>query len=581
VNLPDSNNTVVNAKIAKELLWHMFNEEPGLSWWSHENFNAYLKKLSSKLPEPKRPIREPSTDDQVKAFIKKSLIFKDTPFSKLHREYRDSGRACEYNRFKTLYYKVKDDLKKIALRKRPKLPVKYTKRNTKMLFFLPDWDDRVDPLFDFKNDIPTPNRDPYEHDAYHYELYGTLNCDGILVSKSVLEDNSKKKATARKIGIHQYLRLPANVPVLGDCGAFNYITEEEPPYETDEIVDYYENLGFNFGVSIDHLIVPGVLKRTRYYQFQNNDWIEISDAKFSELEMLPNSKIIKSRNSYKQREIFKEEKDILAEETEIDEKERQRRYELTIKNARQFIEGHSKRKYSFIPIGAVQGWDPDSYASTVKEYQKMGYSYIALGGLVKSKTSEIIEILNEISKIKKPETKLHLFGIARLDAIESFLKLGVYSVDSVGMLRQAWLSSSSNYYSPDLDHYAAIRIPPSDKNIAAKKAVQDGIVSHDKLLSMENECLLSLREFDKGNVSLDDILTILMAYSEITGLDGNLKKSYIRTLSEKPWMKCPCKLCKETGIDIIIFRRNNRNRRRGFHNTWVFFNKFNEITNMN
>ena len=345
-------------------------------------------------------------------------------------------------------------------------------------------------------------------------------------------------------------------------------------------LDYYESLGFNFGVSIDHLIVPGVLKRTRYYQFQNNDWIEISEAKFSELKVLPNSKIIKSRNSYKQREIFEEEKYILAEETYIDEKERQRRYELTINNARQFIEGHRKSKYSFIPIGAAQGWDPDSYASTVKEYQKMGYSYIALGGLVKSKTSEIIEILKEISKIKKPKTKLHLFGVARLDAIELFLKYGVYSVDSAGMLRQAWLSSSSNYYSPDFNHYAAIRIPPSDKSGAAKKAVKNGIVSLEKLLSMEKECLLSLREFDKGNVSLDDILKILMAYSEITGLDGNLKKSYIRTLSEKPWDKCPCKLCKETGIDIIIFRRNNRNRRRGFHNTWVFFNKFKELTDI-
>ena len=186
----------------------MFNEKPGLSWWSHENFNAYLKKLSAKLPETKKLNREPRTDDQVKKYIIESLNNQDIPFSKLHRKYRDSGQACEYNRFKTLYHEVKDDLKKSALRKRPKLPIHYTKRNTKMLFFLPDWDDRVDPLFDFKNDIPTPNRDPYKHDAYHYELYGTLNCDGILVSKSVLEDNSKKKRLQVKLGIHQIFKTP-------------------------------------------------------------------------------------------------------------------------------------------------------------------------------------------------------------------------------------------------------------------------------------------------------------------------------------------------------------------------------------
>ncbi len=28
------------------------------------------------------------------------------------------------------------------------------------------------PAYDFESDLPTLNRDPYNHDAYHYELYG-------------------------------------------------------------------------------------------------------------------------------------------------------------------------------------------------------------------------------------------------------------------------------------------------------------------------------------------------------------------------------------------------------------------------
>jgi hypothetical protein len=55
------------------------------------------------------------------------------------------------------------------------------------------------------------------------------------------------------------------------------------------------------------------------------------------------------------------------------------RYEITINNARDFIEGHRKGGYRFTPIGAAQGWSPDSYADAVADYQKMGYKYIALG----------------------------------------------------------------------------------------------------------------------------------------------------------------------------------------------------------
>jgi hypothetical protein len=49
-------------------------------------------------------------------------------------------------------------------------------------------------------------------------------------------------------------------------------------------------------------------------------------------------------------------------------------------------------------------------------------------------------------------------------------------------------------------------------------------------------------------------------------------------LENKPWKNCPCAVCSETGIDTVIFRRNNRNRRRGFHNTWWFFQYFSKLT---
>jgi hypothetical protein len=164
----------------------MFQTENGISWWAHDNFETYLKELSSSLPSPERVIREVSTDAQVEEYIRESLVFKEIPFSTLHRAFRNSGRACEYTRFRGIYNKVIIELRRATRAKRPVMLVQYKRRKSRMLFFLPDWDDRVDPLYDFEKDEPTPNREPYEHDAYHYELYGTLNCDGILVSKSVL-----------------------------------------------------------------------------------------------------------------------------------------------------------------------------------------------------------------------------------------------------------------------------------------------------------------------------------------------------------------------------------------------------------
>ena len=46
---------------------------------------------------------------------------------------------------------------------------------------------------------------------------------------------------------------------MGDCGAFGYIQKANPPYSTAEILDYYTRLGFDAGVSIDHLIVAAII----------------------------------------------------------------------------------------------------------------------------------------------------------------------------------------------------------------------------------------------------------------------------------------------------------------------------------
>lgn len=51
----------------------------------------------------------------------------------------------------------------------------------------------------------------------------------------------------------------------------------------------------------------------------------------------------------------------------------------------------------------------------------------------------------------------------------------------------------------------------------------------------------------------------------------DLSGPYRNTLEKRPWEKCQCAICRRDGVEVIIFRGNNRNRRRGFHNTYVFY----------
>jgi len=48
-------------------------------------------------------------------------------------------------------------------------------------------------------------------------------------------------------------------------------------------------------------------------------------------------------------------------------------------------------------------------------------------------------------------------------------------------------------------------------------------------------------------------------------------QDYRRTLKDRPWTRCDCGVCRGVGVEVVIFRGNNRNRRRGFHNVRDFY----------
>ena len=382
----------------------------------------------------------------------------------------------------------------------------------KLRYFIPEWDDLVDPDYYFVNDIHSGGTGNWSNEVYAHQMYKEPNYDGILVSKVVAEKSVSKKERINEMGVHRYLRVPREFPIMGDCGAFGYINEDVPPYSTEEILDYYTRLDFDLGVSIDHLIVSA---------------------------------------------------------TEAQKKER---YQLTIQNAEDFLKEHRARDLPWTPIGAIQGWDPKTYTDAAKQYVAMGYKYIALGGLVRTSTKGILPILDEVHKVVPNDVDMHLFGIARPKVLNVFADYGVTSVDSASYLRRAWMGTGENYLTENGELYAAIRIPDSTKSFRAKRMVSEGRATLSQVQKLEQSCIKAMHNFDKGKASISKTLNILMEYDHLITPDRPDNSALLeKTLREAPWKRCGCDICRRDGIDVVIFRGNNRNRRRGFHNTYVFY----------
>jgi len=410
-------------------------------------------------------------------------------------------------------------------------------------YFLPDWEDRLDPDFDFIKDIFSDEhkKNPYEHDYYAHQIFNKPPYDGILVSLAIFEKkislnrDGEKYCIKGKDNIKDYLKIPKNtsLEVMGDCGAFGYVKEEVPPepfYSVENVAHLYDSLGFDYGVSVDHLAVD--------YVFINNP------------------------------KTGKREKKLLSK------KEKDRRIKITLDNAVKFLELHQEKHYNYTPFGVAQGYDLSTYESSVKSLIDIGYDFVALGGLVQYKTEFILRILEKIKPYSE-DVNIHLFGVLRKDHLKIFEGLGVNSFDSASFFRKAWLRSGQNYLSSKGKWYSSIRVPQSVNPRVVKNADLNGY-SQDDLLEMEKKALKALFDYDDGDITVDEVLESVMDYDELllrnTDDGDNLYSKYRRTLMEKPWKQCDCPICRDIGINVVIFRGTNRNKRRGFHNLWAFRN---------
>jgi hypothetical protein len=412
-----------------------------------------------------------------------------------------------------------------------------------MKFFLPDWEDRVDPNFEFVNDEFSPGHvnNSYKNDVYAHQIYSKKPVyDGILFSLSNFESklklgtNGNGMRTIRGISsVKEYLKIPkySRIKIMGDCGAFSYVTEYEPPpeYSPEKTASLYSSLKFDFGVSPDHMAI-------KFLQVKEN-----------------------GKRTYK----------------ELPESERERRRQITLRNSEEFISIVKEKKLKFRPIGAAQGYSPETYADSVEKLISQGYDYVALGSLVQYNNGELLKILRSVQPLLE-DRDLHLFGVLRPSYINEFEKLGVTSFDSASFFRKAWLRSGQNYLSSDGKWYSAIRIPfSSNRNLL--KATSELGISQSSLETLEKRAYESLISYSRGEIDVDEALANVMEYDKLLTRSSkgeeNLEHRYRRTLESRPWEKCGCEICQKNGIEVIIFRGANRNKRRGFHNTWVFKNQ--------
>jgi len=465
-----------------------------------------------------------------------------------------------------------------------------------MKFFLPEWDDLVDPKYDFLTDIYSKqhSENSWQNDTYIWQVFESIRApiDGVLTSRTKISENSWKDSEILRRGIHGFLRLPAHIPAMCDCGAWGYIDEEKPPFRTNELLEYYSNGRFDIGVSIDHLVVESI------GQERKNSTVEGGKQTSSTTRKLTSA-------------------------------EKRDRWKTTIEMACEMYDlwsSNEKYRSSFRIMGAIQGWDVPSYREAARQLLAKGYDYIGIGGLARSATGVPDEygpsktVYNVARGVcyearrwmseHKNRVDVHIFGFARPQAIPFMMKIGITSFDSASFMRSAWIGAS-NYFLPT-GEYTAVRIPDFQRSPKAKKTIAPLTGERKKLEKklkrsknltekeqaetknrydevsnqlrakegemgrLESEAISSVRLYDKGSYSLDDTLARLREYNRLCGIHERHVGAYKRTLLEKPWTKCDCPICQTIGVEVIIFRGNERNRRRGFHNSQIFYQSFRE-----
>lgn len=420
-------------------------------------------------------------------------------------------------------------------------------------FLYSDSLDMIDPGYDFARERFSPGRtDPFNDDVFAHEYFGKAPYDGILLSYATVGHPGETSAAGRyslgrqmrlrREGAHRFFRCgdrPAGWMMMGDCGSFSYARDAVPRWDVGAVLDFYDDCGFTHGCALDHIV------------FSFDETVAGLDGG-----------------------------------TEQD----RFRFDVTLENADLFLRG-AREVPGLTPIGVVQGWSPDSMAEAARRLVAMGYDYLALGGMVPLKVPQIKNALQAV-RDAAPDVRLHILGFAKADDLGEFVGLGIDSFDTTSPVLRAFKDSKANYMlvgdDGAVEHYTAIRIPQAIVNRDLNNLSRTGLVRQEDLQRMETEALRAVRGYAAGSVGVEATLDAVMTYAD-AGIDvsdsraegaraalpgaasrSGIRARYERTLVSRCWERCACRSCTELGVEVMLYRGLQRNKRRGFHNLEAF-----------
>jgi hypothetical protein len=352
----------------------------------------------------------------------------------------------------------------------------------------------------------------------------------------------------RREGARKFLRYPlAKFPdsmLVGDCGAFNYRNLPEPPYHPNDTAEFYADAGFTHGCSPDHVIFgfdeAGLVRRSR----------------------------------------------------DVPEDVR-RRFEITQQNAVEFLKVSKKIGKGFTPMGVIQGWSAESMTDAALNLVKMGYHYLAIGGTVPLKIDQIQRVLSTLRSAIPSRMRLHLLGFGKIEDLAVLERNKVNSFDTTSPLLRAFKDGKKNYWvrslTGELSYYTAIRIPQATENNKLKQKACEGSLNQELARRLESAALEGVRGYAARKAGLEECLDAVMEYWVALNWDADpsmtrrsqaalrQREVYSRTLSDRPWESCGCRVCREAGVEAVIFRTSNRNKRRGIHNLHIFHTHLNQF----
>ncbi|WP_336361605.1 queuine tRNA-ribosyltransferase tRNA-guanine transglycosylase [Haladaptatus sp. ZSTT2] len=405
---------------------------------------------------------------------------------------------------------------------------------------MPEWEDRVDKDYDFIHDEHSTHDVENRPHQYIWNTYSPEEwpIDGLLISREQVEESPSKAEKIRKSGIYNddFLKLPKQLPTICDCGAWGYKDLPFPPYDNEEMLEFYEDMNVTTAVTIDHLVLgsghtarlylderafTGKISKKKDLPDELRDAVDImvdewpspSDKDrawpeyvkdeepsiygvetvepFTEADFEGSAEDIIDRLSDDPRAVYRED-------------DMQYRYDLTLRNAREMYDLYQKgyeedgerKAYSFRLMSAVQGWSPESYADAVGDVLEMGFQYIGIGGVAGSSEKKVKAIVSNVGRrIKRFEREnntridTHVFGFAKTGAFETVGRSGMTSFDSASMLRAAW-TGGSNYHLSSDERYDALRVRYASNRDTEKVGIQKALRGQ--------EMLYALRAFDKN-----------------------------------------------------------------------------------